>query len=254
MRNHLALGLLFFLSFLVTVNEVRAENNVDELYIDVSSSDWRPYVYKEDDVIKGLAYDVAIEVLGRAGVSFRYQILPWARVYRYGLTRKNYLIVGIGRTTEREDLFHWIGLVNKGVDIFFYKLKSNPIKISSIEHAKQYTVAVERDSYYHDFLLLNGFDNDRMHLVMKPEQLLNMTKSNRLPLFLSSEMTFLKEAKKMKLDPSLFEKALFVFKGMDYMAFSKNTSPELVEKVRMAYQELVMEGKIKVHRVTPQSR
>ncbi len=90
---------------------------------------------------------------------------------------------------------------------------------------------------------MNGFK--QIDLVIEPDQLLKMSYKKRNPFFLLDEARMTKIADQLKLDPSLFEKALFAFNVTDNMAFSKNTSPELVKKVRDAYQALVKDGKIR---------
>lgn len=245
MHNNVMLRIAFLLLISLCMNSAQAEEKSPQFILEVASSDWRPYVYEENGVIKGSAYKIAKDVLDRAGVQFNYRILPWARVYRNGLDKENYLIGGLGRTPKRENLFHWIGPVTVGTDIFFYKLKSNSVQINHIDDAKDYPIGVERDSYYHDFLLLNEFDENNISPVTNPDQLVRMLASNRVPFILLGERRFLKLAEELGLDPALFDRALFAFNVTDNLAFSKNTSAELVKKLRGAYRELVSEGKIR---------
>ena len=219
--------------------------SAEEKSIEVGGVDWQTYAYEKDGVMKGFAYKIVKDVLERAGVSFKYKIYPWVRAYDNGLKKKNFLLVGVGRTPKREKLFHWVGAVAKGSDIYFYKSKSNPIQIDSIEDARQYKVGVERASYYYDFLVLNGFKKENIHIVTRPSQYMKMLIADRLPLILLDESRLSIEAEKVKLAPNSFEKALFAFNVTENMAFSKTTPLNLVEKVRNAYQELVREGKIR---------
>ena len=125
-----SVSLLLFISFM-GIN-VSAENGGGNRLVEASCSEWRPYAYKEDGVIKGSAYNIAKDVFDHARVNLNYRILPWARVYKNGLDKTNYLIGCLGRTPKREKLFHWVGPVTKGVKIYFYKMKSNSIKIGSL--------------------------------------------------------------------------------------------------------------------------
>jgi len=243
MRNNLILGVSFLLCLSLYVNDVRAQKSSNELVVEVAVPQWRPYIYKENGVVKGYAYKILKDVFNRAGVPFNFFIRPWARVYNDGLEKKNYLIPGIGRTPKREKLFNWVGPITKGDNNFIYKLKSNPITIKSIKDAKNYMVGTERGSYSHDLLVTNGLK--KIYPVGTVEQLLQMLMLKRLTFFILDEERFLNEVEKLKLDPNLFEKALLAINVQEYMAFSKNTSPELVEKLRKAYQEIVKEGKIR---------
>ncbi len=245
MHNNVILRITFLLLLSVCMSNVQAEKSAPEFIVEVVSSDWKPYVYEEKGVIKGSAYKIIKDVLDRAGVRFNYRILPWARAYRNGLDKENYLIGGLGRTPKRETLFHWIGPVTAGADIFFYKLKSNPVKIIDVDEAKNYSIGAERNSYYHDFLLQNEFDVNNISPVTYPDQLIRMLVSNRIPFILLDERRFLKLAEELSLDPALFDKALFAFNVTDNLAFSKKTSLELVKRLRDAYQKLVNEGEIR---------
>ena len=140
LHNNIILQIVLLLLLSLSMNGVCAEKSAPEFIVEVASSDWIPYVYEDKGVIKGSAYKIAKDVLDRAGVQFNYRILPWARVYRNGLDKENYLIGGLGRTPKREKKFHWIGPVTVGTDIFFYKIKSNPGKINSVEGAKNYRI------------------------------------------------------------------------------------------------------------------
>jgi polar amino acid transport system substrate-binding protein len=46
-----------------------------------------------------------------SGLDYKIELLPWVRAYNMALNRDNVLIYTITRTTERENLFHWIVLL-----------------------------------------------------------------------------------------------------------------------------------------------
>lgn len=206
-------------------------------------SEWRPYIYMEDNKPAGHAYEIVEAVFERADIAYDFQIKPWARVYSNGLKKRNYFIPGLGRTPKREDLFQWIAPLNKGVDVYFYKLKNNPVQINNLEEAKQHTIGVERGSYYHDFLEEN-FEEDKINHVSQPDQLLETLVNGRFNFILLEEARVLWVAEKLKIDPDLFEKSLFAFRVQDYLAASLNTDKELVRKLQKAYMELKEENLI----------
>jgi len=234
---------LFFLCLIVQwagMDQARA----DALPLEIVCTQWRPYIFRENAVLSGPVYDIAKQVLDRAGITFEYKIEPWARVYHNGLTVNNYLIGCLGRTPARENLFHWIGPVTQGIDVYFYKLKSNPIIVTNLEQARQYKVVTERGSYNHDFLRLQGFDKERIFPMTSNEQAMSLLSIKRYPLYLISEDRMVSLAKFKGIDPSIFERVLFAFSVKDYLAFSRNTSSALVKKVAAAYEALQAEGKI----------
>ncbi len=50
----------------------------------------------------------------------------WARAYEIALHEKNVLIYSIKRTSERESLFKWVGVIVP-IDFYFYALAESPI-------------------------------------------------------------------------------------------------------------------------------
>mgnify|MGYP002700145801 CR=1 FL=1 len=234
-----ACWLLLFIWF----KPVIAQDHSD-LQLEIACTQWRPYAFKENAIISGPAYEIAKKVLKHAGLTFSYKIKPWARVYNNGLTRENYLVGCLGRTAVREKSFHWIGPVTQGFTVFFYKLKSNPIKIDNIEQAKSYDIAMRRSSYNHEFLKSNQFNESKMFPVSSNDQVVKMLLAKRHSFILLNESQLLDISNKQKIDATLFEKALPAFEAKEYMAFSLTTSPDLVKRVRNAYEQLSREGKI----------
>ena len=211
--------------------------------VTLDSSEWKPYVYMENQEPKGVVYKMVKEVFERADVDYIFNIKPWARVYKNGLNTKDYFITGIGRTTQREKLFQWIGPVTKEVNIHFYKLKKNPVQINDIEDAKKYLTGVERDTYYQNFVD-SHFTPNKRKLVVTSDQLLKMLMVNRLDFILLEEKRVLEISETLGVDPDIFEKSLFAFSVQNYLAASLNTDPALVDQLRKAYLELKQENLI----------
>jgi len=214
--------------------------------IDVLSSNWKPFVYSENGVHKGFAYDIAKKVLDEANIGFNLYFFPWSRIYTLGVNKKNYLIVGLARTSKREPLFHWIGPVAKPEAVYFYKLKKTAISLDKIPDAQRYVIATEKFTHYHDFLEEQEFTFDNLLLVTRTEQIIKMLLNGRADLILSTEQNFNSEAKRAGIDPALFEKALPAYSVQEYMAFSGPTSADLYEKVQRSYHKFKNSGQLKL--------
>ncbi len=210
----------------------------------VASCSERSYAYVQNGVIHGLSYEVVKAVFERAKIPFQYRIMPWARVYNYGLHRENFLVACLGKTPEREGRFQWVGAVNHTCNIYFYGLTSKQIKINSLEDMKLYQIGVLRDSYYENFLIRNHFPRESIYVVSRTEQALLMLTGGRFDFLLLEEATMSIVANSLNISSDKYQKVLFAFHAEDYLAFSHNTSPALVERVRQAYQALVAEGVI----------
>lgn len=236
--------ILMIITLCLLCTDTSAENENDT--VQAVSSNWIPFSYEINDTIKGSAYEIATNVLTESNTEYSYSVLPWARAYRYGLTKKNILIVGVGRTTKREELFHWIGPVTQARRIFFYKLKTRKLAIKHLQDARNFNIAVERHSYFHDFLTANNFDEEKMHLVTRTKQLMLLAKSGRVELFLLDENSIDANSQSLDLNANIFEKAHFAFAVTDYMALSKTSSPHLVTKLRQTYHTLLERGDIQI--------
>ncbi|WNJ95513.1 transporter substrate-binding domain-containing protein [Vibrio ruber] len=233
---------LFFTTIFLCSYPVWAEYQLQQPV--VASCSERTYAYVQDDIIHGISYEVVKAVFERADIPFQYRILPWARIYNYGLHRENFLVACLGKTPEREGRFQWVGAVNHKLSIYFYGLTSNAITVNSLEEMKQYKIGVLRGSYYEDFLIRNHFPRESIHAVSSTEQTLLMLTGRRFDFLLLEESTMSIIAKSLKIAADQYQKVLFAFHAEDYLAFSHNTSSALVERVRKAYQELAAEGVI----------
>ena len=220
----------------------QADTKQPLMFIKARCSEWRPFVYEDKGQLKGPAYEIALKVLKRSQYPFDYQLHPWARVYHDALNEQDFLVACIGRTPKREKLFHWIGPISKGVEINFFKLSKNPIKITSLSQAKELKVGAMRGTYNYDFLEMNGFKDKDIHQSVKSEQLLNMLINQRYDLVISDEKQLQSEAKKLNVNPDVFEKVFFAFTVTNNMAFSKNTSEYIVKRFKRAYSDLEREG------------
>jgi len=222
--------------------QVKAEHK--QAVVDVLSTEWRPFLYIENGEAKGFAYQIMQDVMAEAELEFRFYTLPWPRVYSFGISEQNYIILGLSRTPVREKLFHWIGPVALGERVYLYKVKGTQITLEHLSQARQYNFAVEKHTHYYDFLNNNGFHKDKLYIVTKTEQILKMAVRGRIDLFLSTENGLLNEAKKANIPPDSFEMVLTAYEIQDYMALSKKSSPQLHRKLLEAYQTLAHKGKV----------
>jgi len=153
----------------------------------------------------------------------------------------------LGRTEVRENKFQWIAPMDKGIELYFYTLKSNSIKLKNLADAKKYKIACIKSTYAEQFLVAHNFPKKNIKAIIIPKQLVMMLKNKRVDFVLSNIEELSEAAKKLHVDVNkLIKKAFFGFKVQNYLAFSKSTPKALVEKVKKAYKELEKKGKIKL--------
>ena len=112
-----------------------------------------------DGEVAGISTDLVRAILTEAGVNAQIELYPWARAFRIARAQPNVLIYNMARTSERENEFHWIGTVAAYQLGFVGLTHRSDIKISSLDDARQYTIAVQRGDLSADFLLNQGFES-----------------------------------------------------------------------------------------------
>lgn len=107
--------------------------------------------------VVGLSTTLVQQILREAGLSARIEIFPWARSYRLASSQPNTLIYNMARTVERESQFHWIGTVASYQLGFVALAHRKDIAIHSLQDARPYSIAIQRDDLSANFLQQQGF-------------------------------------------------------------------------------------------------
>lgn len=216
-----------------------------EAELHVITENWIPYNYEDRGELKGEATVNVIKTLERAGIDYQLSIFPWSRAYRISLKKKNVLIFTLVRMPAREDLFIWSRPVLDKELSAFYRLKSRTdIKVDNIDAAKNYKIGVVKDSMNHLFMKGKGLENNL--IVVSTEQKKNVHNliQGDIDLMAASDKTFIYSIKQLGANMDIFERVFPLFEINPYMAFSLGTSPDLINKINQAYDELVEEGQI----------
>jgi polar amino acid transport system substrate-binding protein len=217
--------------------------------VTVVTENWEPYSFEENGHVIGMSTEIVEAALAEANIKIAHgkiDTFPWARAYRTAKTKKNVLIYMVLRTEERENLFHWVGPLVPSEKFFFFKNRHRQdVVLANIEDAKKFKIGALKSSNHEDFLLLNGFSKKMIESVS--EQRFNLKKllANRIDLIIDTDHSLMLKTNELGLPFKDFEKSLFLFEHEYYMAFSKETSSKLIQKVDMALKKLVKQGKVK---------
>ncbi|BBD07162.1 substrate-binding periplasmic protein [Desulfovibrio ferrophilus] len=127
--------------------------------VTVVTEQWPPFNYSNDKgELTGLSTDILRLALSQSGLEPDFQILPWARAYDMAQNDSGVFIFSILRSPAREPHFQWVGPLIPSLSVNLYKLKRRTnINISSLEEAKQYTIAVMKNGSTQLFLQGQGF-------------------------------------------------------------------------------------------------
>lgn len=212
--------------------------------IDVVTED-SMYAYPRDGKVVGPGTRIVEETLrGAALTEYRLALYPWARAYEKALHEPNVLIYPLTRTAIREDLFKWVGEIDR-VAIKFYKLRGRTgITLNSLEDGKRYTVGVVRNDTKQTFLEHKGFTR----LVVSADNHDNFQKllNEQVQLLPMSENSARLASKDAQVDFSLLEEIFSIEEqpARIYMAFSRETPDEIVDKARRSFEQLEASGAV----------
>ncbi len=214
--------------------------------IKIVTEEYPPYNYLKNGIIVGLSTDVVNAVLKITKMKSETKIYPWTKAYDKALREKNTLIYSIGKTSERETNFKWVGVIAP-YDVYIYKLKNRKdIDLKNLKDAKKFKIATTIDDVRERYLLNNGFMMNE-HLLQSPSNEQNLIKlqKGKVDLWPISELVAVELIKKHKNKNQEIVKAFHIAdlssEGL-YMAFNKDTSEEIVNKFRMGLEKIKSNG------------
>lgn len=200
------------------------------------------YVNKDGEIV-GFTVDVIKLLLERTGIEGKFEMYPWARAYEMAQKEKNILIYTLAHTKERERLFQLVGPVVHGSDCFFKLKDRKDVVVKSLADAKRFRVGTVRDYFTHRYLLSNGFEEGK-NLEATHDDDMNLMKlvSQRIDLMILDELVFNYRVQKLAYNRDDFEKTLVVISNDSFIAFSRQTSPDVVSRFAKALEAVKKDG------------
>lgn len=224
----------------VPVAEKQKQLVTDE--INIVSALAPPFIYLEDDVVKGVSTKMVEKIMQEVGVEAHITLYPWARAYNIASSQENTLIYLIERLPDREKLFKWVGAITP-IKTYIYKLKSRTdIQINKIRDMKPYRIGVRQGGGGQQYLEFRGIE--QLSPVTRMEQNIRMLQKDRIDLMVASELSFIEQVASLGIDLDDFEKAYSVeeLSIVGYLAFDPNTSDEIVIQFREALARIKARG------------
>lgn len=224
----LVVGILFVLSSGVAAQDLT-----------VITTTWAPYNMEENGKVTGIGTEVVQATLEKAGIRAEINIYPWARAYKMASEKPNTMIYTIIKLPGRESLFKWVGPIIPVKSVLHKIKKRTDIVLNSLEDAKKYKIGTTRNSAGHQFLLKQGFEDEKhVESVNSNEMSIRKLFSERV------DLNFMYEAKRLGFSYSDIEHAWVLFENEAYIAFSQSTSDEVVERFRTAFDQVKAAGTV----------
>ena len=229
MRSIITLSLLLFLQPCFAAITVVTENFPNFQYLD------------ENGELTGTVVDKVKSGLDKSGVDYEVSVNSWSISYNAALRDSNTCIFSMARLPAREDKFTWVAKIG-GFSASFYSFKSEQVKITSIDEAKKYRIAVLKNNYSHIYLKENGFDErNQLILLDSFDNIYDVLKSRRssIDLVILSDEQFKHERDNDNtledLKPIL---KLPVGTPQLFFACNKNINPVTLEKLNKGFADI----------------
>lgn len=203
-----------------------------------------PLGYVKDGEIVGFTVDLIKLLLKRTGIDGKFVMYSsWARAYEMAQKEKDILIYQLTYTEERARLFQLVGPIMHGTDCL-WKLKARKdVIVQNLEDAKQYRVGTVRDYFTHKYLLEKGFEEGKnLEAVYDDDMNVKKLASGRIDLMFLEEFIFNYRVRELGYNRDDFEKALSVISHDSYIAFSRQTSQDVVSRFAEALEAMKKDG------------
>lgn len=207
----------------------------------------RPVNFLENGKVTGFSTEVVEAVLKEIDVSADFQVMPWARAYATALHGENVLIFSIMRTTEREHLFKWVGVISPPDGSYLFALRERNLKLDNLADALRYNIATINGDAREQYLESKGFVKGRqLHGNAQPKTNYEKLKLGRVDLWAMSDIVATDIVRRDGSDPSkILVRALQLSElgsSGSYMAFGPKTDDLLVERFRKGLEVIKANG------------
>lgn len=190
--------------------------------------------------ITGYGSDIVKEIMNMNHDYFRINLSAWSNGYQLALDNPNFCLYTMDRTEIREDLFQWVGPIGANTT-WFYTKNGSGISISSIDDAKNLTSIGTVNSWFStQYIEEMGFSN--LVYESDPEVLAQKLLNGELDAFVCTDITFPDILLQLGYNYADVEPAFSLMSSDFYIAFSKSTSPAIVNQWQTALDKIKQNG------------
>ena len=226
--------LLIILSIFFCLMSVCVFAKQTPLKFTINTEEMLPYNYTLDSgEVVGINTDIVKTLFDKVQINYDLKLFPWTRAYKNTLTIENNGLISTARTVERENLFKWVGPLASGQG-YLYKLKNRKdINLTSLEDAKQYSVAVVRGGVYQNFFENLGFKvGENLLPFAYSKQYFQPFLLGKVDLILGSDIVLPYVFKKLDIDISIVEPAVKMEDTQgNFLAVNKNTPDAIIKQL-----------------------
>ncbi|NCC25396.1 MAG: transporter substrate-binding domain-containing protein [Deltaproteobacteria bacterium] len=207
-----------------------------------------PYNYEEKGELKGIFIDVFERIFTMSESKLTKNDISldeWSVGYNAALNNDNTIIFACTRTTQRENLFKWVGPIIENRSVLYAK-KSRGIVINSLSDIKNknYKIGVVRDDVGHQ--LLQNENVSEEFFVVRGFPALNLMDLYRddIDAWSYSEGVAMWMSAFYGMDSKNFNSVYVINEGQLYIALNKKISQNVVDILQKSLDELKANGEL----------
>lgn len=199
-----------------------------------------PYSMRDGDRVTGISTDMVREILGRSGIAYTIDVLPWKRAYTEALERNDGCVYSTTRTPEREPLFKWVGPIGEA-DWVLMARADRKLQLQTLDDARPYRIGTYNGDARDVYLRERGF-----HVDPAPNDLTNPRKLmlGRIDLWAASTSRSAVTLERLgyadKIVPVLVFNRIRI-----YLACNRAVPDELVTRMNGALETMERDGSMR---------
>lgn len=209
----------------------------------IMAEDLPPFIYTNPQTNEpsGIAVRIVQQIAKRMNHSSSVEIVSWNRAYNLIKEKEGYALFPVSRRPNRENLFTWVGPLLKSTS-YLYKRKDSLLKVTSLEDAKSVnTIGVVKNYAGHQLLEKEGFTN--IIAVGHTKDVIRALVYKRADLIEVGDIFLPFRSKQAEVDYRLLENTkIKLLEQFQYLAFSKNTSVEVVKMWQKTLDRMIEDG------------
>jgi polar amino acid transport system substrate-binding protein len=205
------------------------------------TEEYPPITYMgSDGKVTGIATDTVTEIMKRLNVNYEIKLLKWDDAYSQALSSPNVVLFSTERTEKRENLFNWVGPLGNN-KIYFYANKNSGLEINSLDDAKKVAKIATCSSWFTEqYLKDQGFTN--LESYTDPKDDITKLVGGNVDLSVFTDMTVGNLVKDAGYSASDIKPLYQLMETQFYIAISKGTSQDIVNKWQNAFEDIKEDG------------
>jgi len=229
-------GVYFLVKHFVT-----KANSSKNVTLTLLTEEYPPITYMgTDGKVTGIVTDVVTEIMKRLNVNYEIKLLKWDDAYAEALNNPNVVLFSTERTSQREDLFNWVGPVGNN-KTYFYANKDSDLQINSLDNAKQVARIATCSSWFTEqYLKDQGFTN--LESFSDPKDDVKKLVNKEVDLSVFTDMTIGNLVKDAGYVNSDIKPLYQLLETQFYIAISKGTKADIIAKWQNTFDELKEDG------------